>query len=68
MSVPSEMPIRQFPRPLRTQVRVAYAVAWEALVASHTEQALQFVGEFSRKALESVVGARAWHRFRASIL
>lgn len=49
MSVPSEMPVRQFPRPLRTRVRVAYAVAWEALVASHTEQALQFIGEFSSR-------------------
>ena len=34
MTVPSEMPIRQFPRALRGRVRVAYAVAWEALVDS----------------------------------
>lgn len=49
MTVPSEMPIRQFPRPLRGRVRVAYAVAWEALVDTHTEQALQFIGEFASR-------------------
>lgn len=49
MSLPSEMPIRQFPRHLRTRVRVAYAVAWEALVASHAEQAREFFGEFASR-------------------
>ncbi len=49
MTVPSEMPIRQFPRPLRGRVRVAYAVAWEALVDTHTEQAVQFIGEFASR-------------------
>jgi hypothetical protein len=43
------MPIRQFPRALRGRVRVAYAVAWEALVDTHTEQALQFIGEFASR-------------------
>jgi hypothetical protein len=43
------MPIRQFPRALRTRVRVAYAVAWEALIDSHTAQAHQFIGEFSSR-------------------
>jgi len=43
------MPIRQFPRPLRGRVRVAYAVAWEALVDTHTEQALLFIGEFASR-------------------
>ncbi len=47
--VPSEMPVRQFPRPLRARVRVAYAVAWEALINTHTEQARQFIGEFSNR-------------------
>lgn len=49
MSVPSQMPIRQFPRALRTRVRVAYAVAWEALIDSHATQAHQFIGEFSSR-------------------
>jgi hypothetical protein len=43
------MPIRQFPRSLRARVRVAYAVAWEALVDTHTEQALLFIGEFASR-------------------
>ncbi len=47
--VPSEMPTRQFPRALRARVRVAYAVAWEALVSTHSEQARQFIGEFSNR-------------------
>jgi hypothetical protein len=47
--VPSEMPVRQFPRALRARVRVAYAVAWEALIGTHTEQARQFIGEFSNR-------------------
>ena len=49
MSVPSEMPIRQFPRAIRTRVRVAYAVAWEGLIDSHTTQAQQFIGEFASR-------------------
>jgi hypothetical protein len=47
--VPSEMPVRQFPRGFRPRVRVAYAVAWEALIGTHTEQARQFIGEFSNR-------------------
>jgi hypothetical protein len=43
------MSVRQFPAALRTRVRVAYAVAWEALVESHQEQALQFIGEFASR-------------------
>jgi hypothetical protein len=49
VTVPSEMPIRQFPRPLRTRIRVAYATAWELLVNVHTEQARQFISEFSSR-------------------
>lgn len=49
MTVPSEMPIRQFPRPMRTRIRVAYATAWELLVNVHTEQARQFIGEFASR-------------------
>jgi hypothetical protein len=47
--VPSEMPVRQFPKPLRARVRVAYAVAWEALINTHTEQVRQFIEEFSNR-------------------
>lgn len=49
MTVPSQMPVRQFPKALRTRVRVAYAVAWESLVNTHTEQAQQFIGEFASR-------------------
>lgn len=49
MTVPSQMSTRQFPRALRTRVRVAYAVAWEALVDTHSEQARQFIGEFASR-------------------
>ena len=34
MSVPSEMPVRQFPREYRTRVRVAHAVAGTLAVAA----------------------------------
>ncbi|MEO8138265.1 MAG: hypothetical protein ABI742_01405 [Gemmatimonadota bacterium] len=43
------MPVRQFPRSLRARVRIAYAVAWEALINTHTEQARQFIEEFSNR-------------------
>ncbi|MEP6572164.1 MAG: hypothetical protein ABJD11_05690, partial [Gemmatimonadota bacterium] len=49
MTVPSQMPVRQFPAPLRARVRVAYAVAWEALIDTHATQALLFIGEFSSR-------------------
>lgn len=49
MTVPSQMPVRQFPRALRPRVRVAYAMAWEALITTHTEQAHQFIGEFASR-------------------
>jgi hypothetical protein len=49
LSVPSQMPIRQFPRAIRTRVRVAYALAWEALIDSHAEQARLFIGEFASR-------------------
>ena len=47
--VPSAMPISQFPKSFRTRVRVAYAVAWEALINTHTEQAKLFIGEFASR-------------------
>lgn len=49
MSVPSQMPIRQFPRAMRTRVRVAYALAWEALIDTHATQARLFIGEFASR-------------------
>jgi hypothetical protein len=49
LSVPSQMPIRQFPRAIRTRVRVAYALAWEALIDSHATQARLFIGEFASR-------------------
>lgn len=49
MTVPSQMPVRQFPSAIRTRVRVAYAVAWENIVDSHTAQAHQFIGEFASR-------------------
>lgn len=47
--VPSAMPVSQFPKAFRTRVRVAYAVAWEALINTHTEQAKLFIGEFASR-------------------
>lgn len=49
MSVPSLMPVRQYPREVRPHVRVAYAIAWESLIESHREQALQFIWEFAAR-------------------
>ena len=47
--VPSTMQTRHFPATIRTRVRVAYAVAWEALINTHTEQARLFIGEFASR-------------------
>ena len=49
MSVPSEMSMRQIPSAYKIRVRVAYAVAWEALVETHTVEARQFIGEFANR-------------------
>jgi hypothetical protein len=50
MSVPSRMSLRRIPSALHLHVRIAYANAWEALVGTHTSQALQFVCEFASRA------------------
>ena len=50
MSVPSRMSLRRIPSALHLPVRIAYANAWEALVGTHTSQALQFVCEFASRA------------------
>ena len=47
MTVPSQMSLRRIPDALHLQARVAYALAWEALIDTHTRQALQFVTEFA---------------------
>jgi hypothetical protein len=49
MTVPSQMSLRRIPEALHLQVRVAYAAAWEALIATHTAQALQFLCEFASR-------------------
>jgi hypothetical protein len=49
MSTPSQMSLRRIPPALHLHVRVAYASAWEALIGTHTSQALQFVCEFASR-------------------
>lgn len=47
MVVPSQMSVRQFPPVLRLRLRMAHSSAWEALIATHTVQAIQFIHEFA---------------------
>jgi hypothetical protein len=47
MTVPSQMSLRRIPDALHLPVRVAYATSWEALIDTHTRQAIQFVTEFA---------------------
>jgi hypothetical protein len=47
MTVPSQMSVRRIPDALHLQVRVAYALGWEALIDTHTRQALQLITEFA---------------------
>lgn len=47
MSVPSQMSLRRIPTCLHLTIRVAYASAWEALIRTHTDQAVQFIQEFA---------------------
>jgi hypothetical protein len=49
MATPSQMSLRRIPPALHLRVRVAYANAWEALIGTHTSQALQFVCEFASR-------------------
>jgi hypothetical protein len=44
------MSLRRIPAALHLPVRIAYANAWEALIGTHTSQALQFVCEFASRA------------------
>jgi hypothetical protein len=41
------MSLRRIPEELHLPVRVAYAMSWEALIDTHTRQAVQFVTEFA---------------------
>jgi hypothetical protein len=56
MTVPSRMSLRRIPAPLHLPVRIEYAAGWEALIDTHTSQALQFVCEFASRlpALEAL--------------
>jgi hypothetical protein len=47
MSVPSQMSLRRIPSCLHLTIRIAYASAWEALIRTHTDQAVQFLHEFA---------------------
>lgn len=47
MSVPSQMSLRRIPTCLHLTIRIAYASAWEALVRTHTDQAVLFLQEFA---------------------
>jgi len=47
MSVPSQMSLRRIPNCLHLTIRIAYASAWEALIRTHTDQAVQFIHEFA---------------------
>ena len=49
MTLPSRMSLRRIPAPLHLPVRIAYAAGWEALIGTHTSQALQFVCEFAAR-------------------
>jgi len=49
MTVPSQMSLRRIPEALHLQVRIVYATAWEALIATHTSQAQQFLCEFASR-------------------
>jgi hypothetical protein len=49
MSVPSQMSLRRIPSCLHLTIRIAYASAWEALIGTHTSQAVQFLYEFASR-------------------
>jgi hypothetical protein len=47
MTVPSRMSLRRIPDALHLKVRIAFSAGWDALIDTHTDQALQFVCEFA---------------------
>ena len=49
MVAPSSISTRRFPDPVRVDLQVAYARAWEALSATHETQAVAFVRNLRRR-------------------
>jgi hypothetical protein len=49
MSIPSRMSMRSIPRELHPRARIAYAVAWEGVITTHSNQVLEFILEFSSR-------------------
>ncbi len=47
MVAPSSISTRRFPDPIRVELQVAYARAWEALTATHEAQAVGFVRQLT---------------------
>ena len=47
MTVPSQMSLRRIPDALHLKARMVYAAGWDALIDTHTTQALQFLCEFA---------------------
>jgi hypothetical protein len=49
MTAPSQMSLRRIPDELHLKVRIAYSAGWEALIETHTRQALEFLCEFAQR-------------------
>jgi hypothetical protein len=49
------MSLRTIPRALHARARIAYAVAWEGVITTHSSQALEFISEFASRV--DVLGA-----------
>lgn len=49
MSIPSRMSIRSIPKALEPRVRIAYAVAWEGVITTHSNQVIEFIHEFASR-------------------
>jgi hypothetical protein len=43
------MSTRSIPRALEPRVRIAYAVAWEGVITTHSNQVLEFIHEFASR-------------------
>ena len=49
MPIPSRMSVRSIPREFHAKARIAYAVAWEGVITTHSNQVLEFILEFSSR-------------------
>ncbi len=49
MTVPSRMSLRSIPPELHARARIAYAVAWEGVITTHSNQLLEFLQEFGSR-------------------